>query len=71
MDVNIGENIRYHRIQKGLTQEKVADALGVSCQAVSRWELGGSYPDVEILPKIANYFHITLDDLFGYNKEYL
>ncbi len=69
MNINIGENIRHYRMQKELTQEKVADALGVSCQAVSRWELGGSYPDIEMLPKIANYFHITLDELFGHSKE--
>lgn len=69
MNINIGENIRHYRMQKELTQEKVAESLGVSCQAVSRWELGGSYPDVEMLPKIANYFHITLDELFGHNGE--
>ena len=70
MNINIGENIRCYRIQRELTQEKLADALGVSCQAVSRWELNRGYPDVEMLPRIANYFQITLDDLFGYSKEY-
>ncbi len=47
----------------------LADALGVTGQAVSRWEAGGSYPDMELVPAIANYFGITIDELFGYRSE--
>ena len=43
-------------------------ALGVTNQAVSRWEANGGYPDIEMLPAIANYFHITMDELFGYEN---
>jgi transcriptional regulator with XRE-family HTH domain len=50
------------------TMIKLADALGVSGQAVSRWEANGGYPDMVIIPAIANYFHIT-NELFGYNGE--
>lgn len=53
----------------GRTQEALAGALGVSSQAVSRWEASGGYPDMEMLPSIANYFNITIDELFGYEGE--
>ena len=66
MQLNIGSKIRELRHRDGRTQEALADALGVTAQAVSRWESGGSYPDMEIIPAIANYFHISIDELFGY-----
>jgi len=65
MKLNIGENIRRMRALKGVTQEKLAEALGVSCQSVSRWELNICYPDMELLPAIADYFDTTIDDLMG------
>lgn len=55
------------RKQCGFTQEQLADSFGVTTQAVSKWETGASYPDIELLPKIAAFFGITLDDLL--NKE--
>ena len=67
MQINIGKNIRELRHRDGRTQEDLATALGVTCQAVSRWEANGGYPDMEIVPAIANYFHVTIDELFGYH----
>ena len=49
--------------------KSVADALGVTSQAVSRWEAGGSYPDMNLIPSIANFFGVTIDELFGYHNE--
>ena len=49
MKLNIGENIRRMRMSKGVTQEKLAEALGVSCQSVSRWELNICYSVVAVL----------------------
>jgi len=65
MKLLIGEHLRALRLQQGLTQEQLAEALGVSCQSVSRWELEVCYPDLELLPVIANYFEVTLDELVG------
>ena len=66
MNLNIGDKIKSLRKRDGRTQEALANALGVSCQAVSRWELSAAYPDIEIIPSIANYFGISIDELFGY-----
>ena len=69
MQLNLGEKIRELRRRDGRTQENLAEALGVTSQAVSRWEAGGSYPDMELMPSIANYFGVTIDELFGYENE--
>lgn len=68
MTVFIGENIRKLRRENNLTQEEIAEALGVSFQSVSRWERGESYPDITLLPEIASYFEVTVDELLGTNK---
>ncbi|MGN1345863.1 MAG: helix-turn-helix transcriptional regulator [Eubacteriales bacterium] len=68
MQMKIGEQIREFRRRDGRTQEALAEAVGVTPQAVSRWESGGSYPDMEILPSIANYFGVSIDELFGYTN---
>ena len=68
MQLNLGAKIRELRHRDGRTQEAIAEALGVTSQAVSRWESGGSYPDMEIMPSIANYFGVTIDELFGYHN---
>ncbi len=68
MTLHLGENFRTFRLQKGLTQEQVADAFGVSPQAISRWENGSAYPDVTLLPGIAMYFDVSLDTLLGMDK---
>jgi len=69
MTLNLGEKIRSLRKRDGKTQESLADALGITCQAVSRWESGIAYPDMELVPAIANYFGITIDELFGYHSD--
>lgn len=65
MNLNFAENFKRLRKEKGVTQEKVAEALDVSSQSVSRWELSICYPDVELLPSIANYFGVTVDCLLS------
>lgn len=65
MNLNFAENFKRLRKEKGLTQDKLAEALGVSPQSVSRWELSICYPDVELLPSIANYFGVTVDHLLS------
>ena len=69
MQINLGAKIRELRKRDSRTQENLADALGVTSQAVSRWEANKSYPDMEIIPSIANYFGITIDELFGYQND--
>ncbi len=69
MKLQLGETIRTLRARDGRTQEDLATAIGVSCQAVSRWEKGGSYPDMELIPAIAAYFGVSIDWLFGYDNE--
>ena len=69
MQLNLGQKIRELRRRDGRTQEALAEAIGVTSQAVSRWEANGGYPDMEIIPSIANYFGITIDELFGYHND--
>lgn len=63
MNLDFADNIKKLRKEKNVTQEKMAEVLGVSSQSVSRWELGICYPDLELLPAIANYFGVTIDTL--------
>lgn len=65
MKLKIGENIKTFRKTQNITQEKLAEILGVSCQSVSRWELGTCYPDMELLPVLAETFHVSVDSLLG------
>jgi transcriptional regulator with XRE-family HTH domain len=60
----ISKNIAELRRKKGVTQETLAEVVGISAQAVSKWESGG-LPDIELLPAIADYFGISIDELFG------
>lgn len=69
-ELKIGEKIRSKRRERELTQEELASILFVSKAAVSKWENGESYPDIALLPKIAQLFHITMDELFDYTLEY-
>ena len=68
MTVKIGEKIKDLRKKADVTQEKFAEYLGVSAQAVSKWEVEGCYPDLELLAPIANFFNITIDELMGFDK---
>lgn len=65
MKLLIGENIKSLRKLKDITQEQLAEMLNVSCQSVSRWELGVCYPDMELLPVMAQIFETTVDKLLG------
>ena len=62
----IGKQIATMRKEKGIKQEELANYVGVSTQAVSKWENGG-VPDTELLPKIADFFSVSVDSLFGRN----
>jgi transcriptional regulator with XRE-family HTH domain len=68
MAIYFSEKFKQNRKAKDLTQEQLADIFHVSPQAVSRWENGATYPDIEILPSIAAYFKITVDELLGVDK---
>ncbi len=63
--MSIGENIARLRKEKGWTQAELGDKLGVSNQAVSKWELGMTMPDVMLLPTLADTFAIFIDELFS------
>ena len=65
MQLKIGENLRRLRRERERTQEEVAAHLGVSFQAVSKWERSEGYPDITMLPAIANYFGVSVDTLIG------
>ncbi|MCX4355697.1 MAG: helix-turn-helix domain-containing protein [Oscillospiraceae bacterium] len=65
----IGENIRAFRKQNGLTQEELAGRLGVTYQAVSKWEHGTTAPDISLLPGLAAVFGTSIDALMGYAAE--
>ena len=77
--IKIGEKIRLLRKKNDVTQDKLAYHLGVTPQAVSRWESGVCYPDMNALPAIADYFSVSMDELLCYTgvqkaakvKEYL
>jgi transcriptional regulator with XRE-family HTH domain len=69
MQLTLGQTIRELRRRDGRTQEMLAEALGVTSQAVSRWEANGGYPDMEMIPAIANYFGVSIDELFGYEND--
>ena len=63
--MNIGNNIKQLRQQKNLTQDQVAEKLGVSYQAVSKWENNANTPDIALLPAIAELFGVSIDALFS------
>ena len=69
MNIEIGKRIRELRSERLVTQEQLAVFLGVTPQAVSRWESQSSYPDIELLPAIADYFSVTTDELLGVRKK--
>ncbi|MCH7323775.1 helix-turn-helix domain-containing protein [Solibacillus sp. MA9] len=57
------------RKQLNVTQEDIARYVGISRAAVSKWEKGQSYPDISLLPKLAAYFNVSIDDLLGYEPQ--
>ena len=66
---NFGDKIFELRREKGLTQDALAELLGVTAQAVSKWERGESLPETAMLPKIAELFDVSIDSLFGNEKK--
>ena len=68
MHLLIGENIKRMRRERDLTQEEMATHLGISFQSISKWERGDGYPDITMLPALANYFGISIDELLGMSK---
>ncbi len=67
--MEMGKEIRRLRDDRGITQEALAAALDVTPQTVSKWERGASMPDIGMLPKIAIYFGVTIDQLFAMAPE--
>lgn len=65
MKLQLGKNLKRLRRERDITQEELAEVLGVSFQSISRWELGVCYPDMNLLPAIASFFHVTVDALLG------
>ena len=66
MEETLGKRIVQHRKQLGLTQDQLAERLGVTAQAVSKWENDQSCPDITMLPKLAEIFSTTTDALLGH-----
>jgi len=67
MNAKIGKQIKALRKKYDVTQDKLAEALGVTSQAVSKWENETGYPDIDSLIPIANFFNVTIDELFGHD----
>ena len=66
---NIAANLRYMRAQRKLSQEDVADKIGVTRQAVAKWENGGSLPDILNCEALADLFDVSLNDLLRFDPE--
>lgn len=66
MLIKIGTIIKKLRLENGITQDMLANAIGITPQAISRWESEAAYPDIELLPQIADYFSVSIDELIGY-----
>lgn len=64
----ISENLKYLRKEKDLTQEEIAEMLGVSAQSVSKWERGDTFPDITLLPALANLYKTSVDAIIGMDK---
>ena len=67
MESTLGKRITVNRKRLGLTQDQLAEKLGITAQAVSKWENDLSCPDISILPRLADIFGITTDELLGRN----
>lgn len=68
-EINIARAIINKRREKGLTQDDLANYIGVSKASVSKWETGQSYPDITFLPQLAAFFNISIDELMGYEPQ--
>ncbi|MFA0815429.1 MAG: helix-turn-helix domain-containing protein [Anaerofustis sp.] len=68
-EINIAKVLTDKRKEKGVTQEQLAEYIGITKASVSKWETGQSYPDVTLLPILAAYFNITIDELLDYHPQ--
>ena len=67
--MDIGNQIKQLRLRRGITQEAIAQHLGVTAQAVSKWERGVTTPDICMLPELSAYFGVTIDELFAISDD--
>ena len=67
--MEIGNQIKSLRLRRGITQEEMAQSLGITAQAVSKWERSVAAPDIEMLPAISAYFGVTIDELFALSDD--
>ena len=67
--MEMGQKIKQLRYKTGLTQEQLAEQMGVSAQSVSKWETGASMPDISLLPILAETFGVSIDELFDLTRE--
>ncbi len=67
--MELNNKLRSLRTAKGVTQEQLAEELGVSAQAISKWERGATAPDISLLPELSVYFGVSIDELFGLTEE--
>ncbi|HIY31473.1 MAG TPA: helix-turn-helix domain-containing protein [Candidatus Mediterraneibacter avicola] len=68
-EIHLGQILAEHRRRSGITQDELAEFLGVSKAAVSKWETETTYPDILLLPRLASYFDISIDELMGYEPQ--
>ncbi len=68
-EMNLGRILIENRHKRGITQDELAAHIGVSKGAVSKWETGSSLPDISLLPQLASYFDISIDELIGYQPQ--
>ncbi len=69
-EIRIAHILTQKRRSRGITQEELAEYMGVSKAAVSKWEKGQSYPDITLLPQLAAFFNISVDELLGYSPHF-
>ena len=67
--MKIGNKIKELRKKRGMTQEQLANAIGISFQAVSKWENNIALPDITLMPLLANFFGVSMDELFDFSLE--
>lgn len=67
--MNIGNKIKELRKERGITQEELANNIGISSQAISKWENGIALPDITLTPTLASYFGVSMDELFGFSLQ--